>query len=130
MAQEIIASVPQIVGRDLLFGVRNDRGFSSWAEHKKALDGRLGDQVKPWTLHDLRRTVATKMADIGVMPHIIEELLNHRSGHKRGPAGIYNHSRYEREVTAAVAEWDRHLRALIEGRDEGNVIPMWPAGGV
>jgi integrase len=124
LALEIIRSVPQVVGRDVLFGERAARGFSSWGAGKNALDDRLGDQVKPWTLHDLRRTCATKMADIGVMPHVIEEILNHRSGHKRGPAGIYNHSRYEREVTAAVAEWDRHLRALIESRTEAKVIQM------
>ena len=43
-----------------------------------------------WTLHDLRRTVATRMADLGVQPHIIEAVLNHVSGHKAGVAGIYN----------------------------------------
>jgi integrase len=123
LALEIIRSVPQVVGRDPLFGARTDRGFTSWAEHKKVLDRRLGDQVKPWTLHDLRRTVATGMADlevakhVTVAPHVIEEVLNHRSGHKRGVAGIYNRSRYEREVKAAVATWDRHIRDLIEGRD-------------
>ena len=46
--------------------------------------------MKPWTLHDLRRTGATRMADSGVQPHIIEAVLNHVSGHKGGVAGIYN----------------------------------------
>jgi hypothetical protein len=32
-------------------------------------------------------------------------------------AGIYNHSRYERAVRAALATWDRHLTALTEGRE-------------
>ena len=45
------------------------------------------------------------MADLGVMPHIIEQILNHQSGHQRGPAGIYNRSSYEREVRAALAMW-------------------------
>jgi len=66
-------------------------------------------------VHDLRRTVATKMADIGVQPHIIEQILNHQSGHKAGPAGIYNRSSYEREVKAALAQWHDHLLALIAG---------------
>ena len=46
------------------------------------------------THHDLRRTAATRMADIGVPPHIIEAVLNHVSGHKGGVAGIYNRSVY------------------------------------
>jgi integrase len=128
LALNVIRAVPTVVGRDLLFGARTDRGFTSWNEHKRKLDARLGDQFKAWTLHDLRRTAATRMADIGVPPHVIEEILNHRSGHRRGVAGIYNHSRYEREVKAAVATWDRHLTALIRGREERKVVPIRSAG--
>jgi integrase len=132
LAAEIIASVPEVVDRNLLFGVRNDRGFSSWAEHKRQVDKRLGDQVKPWTLHDLRRTAATRMCDIGIEPHVVEQILNHQSGTRRGLSGVggvYNKSKYAIAVLKAVEQWDRHLRALIEGRDEGNVIPMRAAGG-
>jgi integrase len=129
LALEIIASVPQVVGRDVLFGARTDRGFTSWAAHKRALDARLGDRVRKWTLHDLRRTAATRMADLGVPPHVIEEVLNHRSGHRSGVAGIYNRSRYEREVQAAVATWNRHVTALIEGREQRKVVPIRSAGG-
>ena len=70
------------------------KGFTHWAA-KANLDRRLGTHVAHWTLHDLRRSVATRMADLGVQPHIIEQILNHQSGHKRGPAGIYNRSSYE-----------------------------------
>ena len=57
---------------------------------KAELDARSG--VEGWDVHDIRRSVATRMADLGVQPHIIEQILNHQSGHKRGPAGIYNRS--------------------------------------
>jgi len=66
-------------------------------------------------LHDIRRSVATRMADLGVQPHIIEAVLNHQSGHKAGIAGVYNRSPYEREVRNALAMWHDHLRSLIEG---------------
>ena len=55
------------------------------------------------------------MADLGVQPHIIEQILNHQSGHKAGPAGIYNRQLYEREVRAALALWEDHVRTLVEG---------------
>ena len=125
LAIDIIKTVPEVVGRDLLFGARTDRGFTSWAEHKRALDARLGDQVKPWTLHDLRRTCATRLCDIGIEPHVVEQILNHQSGHRRGIVGVYNKSKYTVAVQNAVAAWDRHLRALIE---VGKVIPIRPAG--
>ena len=36
--------------------------------------------VPHWRVHDLRRTAATGMAEIGIAPHIIEAALNHVSG--------------------------------------------------
>jgi hypothetical protein len=75
-------------------------------------------------LRDIRRSVATGMADIGVAPHIIEACLNHYSGHRRGVAGIYNRSRYDREVTAALARWGAHVQALVEGRTEDKVVTL------
>jgi integrase len=122
LALDIIATVPRMVGRDHLFGERSVLGFTQWGA-KRDLDAKLGDTVKPWTLHDLRRTCATGMADIGVQPHIIEAVLNHISGHKVGVAGIYNRSSYEREVKAALALWAEHVRALVDG-GEKKVVPL------
>jgi integrase len=115
LAQSIIASVPQMVNRDCLFGERASGGFTSWAHGKAAVDARVSGQVRPWTLHDLRRSVATGMATLGAQPHIIEQVLNHQSGHKAGIAGVYNRSPYEREVKAALALWADHLRTIIGG---------------
>jgi integrase len=115
VAQSIIESVPQIVNRDCLFGERASGGFTNWACSKAMLDVRIGSQVRPWTLHDLRRSVATGMATLGVQPHIIEQVLNHQSGHKAGIAGVYNRSPYEREVRAALALWADHIAAITSG---------------
>jgi integrase len=121
--REIITGVPRMASRDQLFGLRAAAGFTawSWKESKPALDER--SKVRNWTVHDIRRSVATKMADIGVQPHIIEAVLNHVSGHKVGVAGIYNRSSYEREVKAALALWSDHIRTLVDG-GERKVVPM------
>jgi integrase len=120
-ALAILSSVPQ--NGDHLFGFRN-AGFTSWTEGKKALDGRLAGTVRPWRLHDVRRSVATGMADLGVDPHIIEQCLNHFSGHRRGVAGVYNRSNYERAASAAFARWSAHLIALVEGREQSKVVAL------
>jgi integrase len=109
---DIIRSVPRMVSRDALFGQRA-AGFTKWALDKPGLDQRSG--VSDWTTHDLRRSVATGMADIGIAPHVIEAVLNHRSGSKRGVAGVYNRSSYANEVRAALALWADHLRTIIAG---------------
>ena len=82
--------------------------------------------MRPFVLHDVRRSVATKMADLGIQPHIIEEILGHsRSGHKSGVAGIYNRASYAKEMRAALALWADHVRSLIEG-GERKVLSFTP----
>jgi integrase len=111
---EIIQSIPRRVNRDHLFGTRSIGGLAHW--HAKAdLDQRLGATVRRWRAHDLRRTFCTRLADLGVQPHIIEAAVNHHSGFRSGVSGTYNRSPYEREVMAALALWDDHVRTLIEG---------------
>jgi integrase len=123
LAMDIITSAPRIVGRDVLFGEHAGKGFTSWARPKKMLDIRLGNAVEAWTLHDLRRSCATRMCDLGIAPHVVEQILNHQSGHRAGIVGVYNRSSYEREVKAALALWSDHVRTLVEG-GERKVVPM------
>jgi integrase len=80
--------------------------FMNWFDGKAKLDQRVA--IAPWTLHDLRRSCSTWMAEIGVLPHIVEAVLNHRSGHKQGVAGRYNWAKYEGEMRSALqryADW-------------------------
>jgi integrase len=101
-------------------------GFRSWSYGKQQLDARLaaaGMRPEPWTVHDLRRSVATGMAEIGIQPHIVEAVLNHISGHKAGIAGVYNRATYEKEKTAALAMWADHLLAAIEGYAD-KIVPL------
>jgi integrase len=78
-------------------------GYKSWDQDKLRLDARLG--IAPYRLHDLRRTTATGLAELGVLPHIVEACLNHQSGHKAGVAGTYNRAKYADEMRAALQRW-------------------------
>jgi integrase len=122
LARSIIASIPR-TGRDHLFGTRSSCGHTGWDRCKKELDARLAGKVAAFRIHDLRRTTATRLCDIGVAPFVVEEILNHRSGHKVGIVQVYNKSRYEPQVRAALALWDDHLRSLIEG-GRRKVVPF------
>jgi integrase len=113
--------------REAIFGDGEaGRGFSGWSKAKAALDKSLAEQKKvaEWRLHDLRRTVATKMADIGILPHVIEAVLNHISGHKSGVAGIYNRSQYAPEKRQALDQWAAHIEALVAGKRGSNIVAM------
>jgi len=116
LALHVLERVPRRDGRDLLFG--DGAGpFSGWSKAKAALDKRIAEPMRPWSTHDVRRSVATHMAELGVLPHVIEAALNHVSGHKAGVAGVYNKSKYEREVNAALALWADYVGALVEDRE-------------
>ena len=65
-------------------------------------------KVRPWRLHDLRRTAATRMSDLGTLPHVVEAILNHLSGHKAGVAGVYNRAAYAKEKREALETWAKH----------------------
>jgi integrase len=124
-AEQILHAVPKRLDRDLVFGRHHDSPLSGWSVLKESLDKRIaksGAKVKPWVHHDLRRTCATRMGEIGVQPHIIEAVLNHVSGHKHGVAGIYNRSTYEPEKRQALTMWAEHLAAIVEGRDPKVVV--------
>ena len=106
--------------RDLIFGV-GQRGFWGWSYCKGKLDERI--ELEHWTVHDIRRTVATLMNDrLGILPHVVEAVLNHVSGSKGGVAGIYNRAQYLKERTAALNLWADHLAAIVEGKN--NVTPL------
>jgi len=113
LAIEILTSVHRIRGRDQVFG-EGEGGYSGWSRSKNDIDAVA--KIKPWRLHDLRRTCATGMADLGVQPHIIEAVLNHVSGHKAGVAGIYNRAAYTAEKRAALELWANHVQAITAAK--------------
>jgi integrase len=122
-ALDVVAGVIKRNERDLLFG-DGEGGFSGWSRAKERLDEKLGKAVKPWTLHDLRRTAATGMANLGVQPHVIEAVLNHVSGHKGGVAGIYNRSTYAAEKRAALDLWAGHIKIIAAKAKGANVTRL------
>jgi hypothetical protein len=79
--------------------------------------------VSDWRFHDLRRTAVTGMNEIGVMPHVVEAVVNHVSGHRGGVAGVYNRAQYADEKRVALERWTAHVEGLISQRP-ANVTPM------
>jgi integrase len=103
LALEVLAECPR--WRDSVFAAL------AW-KAKADLDASLSEMAH-WTIHDVRRSCVTRMAELGVQPHIIEAIINHVSGHKAGVAGIYNRATYAPEKAAALQLWAHHLRALV-----------------
>ena len=63
------------------------------------------------------------MADrLGVLPHIVEAILNHVSGHRAGVAGIYNRARYAGEMREALERWEREVSRIVAGRPRASTL--------
>jgi hypothetical protein len=117
-AMEILAVMPRIEGRDYVFGLRGG-GFSNWSQAKKELDKVT--ELKPWALHDLRRTVRTGLGMLGVLPHVAEAVLNHL------PAKLirtYDRNTYTAEKRDALERWANHLAVAIAQASGTNVTRL------
>ncbi|MGA7959611.1 MAG: hypothetical protein WCA26_21415, partial [Xanthobacteraceae bacterium] len=101
-----------------------ERGvFSGWSNSKARLDRRSG--VSGWTLHDVRRTVATGLQKLGVRLEVTEAVLNHVSGSRAGIVGLYQRHDWADEKRAALDAWGAHVMALVDGRaPQVNVVPL------
>ena len=115
-----------------IFRTSNGNAVGNFAKAKKQLDKAMAEVARredrqaalaDWRLHDLRRTCATGMADAGVLPHVIEAVLNHVSGTKGGIAGVYNRAAYWPEKKAALERWALYLDRLTSGRS-ANVVSL------
>ena len=111
-AMRTLQAIPRL-SSDCLFPARgNDENTVSGFTRAKLRFDRVSG-VDGWTFHDLRRTVATGMAEIGVTPHVIERILNHVSGSFAGVAGIYNRFQYLPEMRQALETWAHHIESIV-----------------
>jgi integrase len=95
-----------------IFGLVSDTAVQAWL-HRWLL--RQGcPEGERWTPHDLRRTVATRMNEIGVAPHVVEKVLHHRM---QGVMGVYNRAEYAQERTDAAKAWAVSLGRTINRQD-------------
>ncbi len=125
LVEQVLGSIPN-TGSDLFFppyrshvrGKPTDT-YAGWGKDKKAFEIRCG--VTNWTLHDLRRTFATRLAELGVLPHVIERLLNHRLGSISNQtqsivtqvAEVYNLATFLPEMRAAIDLWEQKLSRFL-----------------
>jgi integrase len=78
-----------------------------------------------WRIHDLRRTVSTKLAQLGVDPFVRRRVLNHAL---TGVDQIYDRYDYLTPKRAALELWARNLAEIVSGKFvESHVVPVWEA---
>jgi integrase len=88
-------------------------------EARKEKEGKpRADPIElPWTVHDLRRTVATGLAKLGCPRVVQDRILNHVDG---SVSAIYDRHRYDAEARAWLQKWADYLEVLTVS----NVVPL------
>lgn len=115
-----------IAPQALIVAVRRALAFPIFDGKGNPVIGEDGKQktvnklaIDHFTPHDLRRTAATFMAEMGTMDEVIDAVLNHA---KQGVIKVYNQYRYDREKQAALEAWERKLTVIVTGKNFGMVV--------
>ena len=99
--------VGQGEARDYVFGGRLGK-IGGFSKLKGLLDEASG--VTDWRLHDLRRTAASNMQELGIRNEVVQAILNHAVP---GVGGIYLRSELEKEKADALAVWATALTRIV-----------------
>jgi integrase len=114
-AWAIIERTPR--AHELVFPTSGKRHLQSFNRAKKELDRRSG--VTGWWLHDLRRTIVSGMARLGVPPHVADKILNHQSGTISGVAAVYQKHEFLVERREALESWGEHVAGIVASHSAG-----------
>jgi integrase len=129
-AIEIIKPLPHIkTARGFVFVGREGKHVTGFSRAKDRIDAAVtkatdGKPLLDWVFHDLRRTVASGMARLGIQLPVIEKVLNHKSGTFRGIVGVYQRHSFAEEKRTALAAWASHVEAVVSGKQPDNVVPI------
>jgi integrase len=102
--------------RELIFGRATNTGVQGWVRRWCEREG-VSPAFRP---HDLRRTCATRLNSLGVLPHITEKILNHAT---QGVMGIYNRAEYEAERIEAMQRWGDEVDRILGQSARPNEAP-------
>ncbi|MGA3062968.1 MAG: site-specific integrase [Methylocystis sp.] len=139
----LLDGAPRIAGAaGYVFSTSGDKPVNGFSRAKVRIDAAMlaiaraddpAAEIPPWTFHDLRRTAASNLAALRTKPHVIESVLNHRSGAIKGVAAIYNRYDYFDEKREALEKWERRVERIAAG-EAPSIAPreapdVWEFGG-
>jgi integrase len=131
-ALEIIKAIPERRNGDYLLSSDGGRtpisGISKYYRTRlaNAIIANTGGKIaKEFTSHDLRRTVATRLAE--ALGEQGEKLVKRVLGHSDGSVtAIYNRYAYVREMRTALEKWASELTAVASAQAAPNCLPFEP----
>ena len=129
---ELVRSVPRV--GDYVLTTTGDTPISGFAKWKRQLDSEIVMLLRTdaecrgqdpenvaalphWRLHDLRRTVATHMEELGVPPHVVGSVLNHDPKGYKGITSVYTRGALIAHRQKALSVWAHYLSGIVRDGD-------------
>ena len=120
-ALDIIKQLPRIADSDFVFTTNGRTPVSGFSKIKKRIDGLA--KIPAWRVHDLRRTVATRLQRLGTNLQVIEAVLGHVGGSRSGIVGVYQRHSFDPEKRTALESWAREVERIVDGKP-AKVLPL------
>jgi integrase len=115
--RELFASTPD--SGPFMFSADGENPYAGQVRLKRILDQECG--VSDWTFHDIRRTVSTRMAELGVPLEVRRHLLNHS---RPKLDQVYNVYEFRAEKLRALEAWAERLAWIVSDRRDAKVLPL------
>lgn len=113
-AVAILRSLHRFLDSDFVFTTTGRTAISGFGRLKDRIETAMPENTQDWRFHDFRRTASTGMAKIGVMPHVIDAVTNHKSGVVSGVGATYNRYTYLNEKREALGQWANELTRIVK----------------
>ncbi|HEX9743656.1 MAG TPA: integrase arm-type DNA-binding domain-containing protein [Nitrospiraceae bacterium] len=130
-AVAVLQGIPKVGdGPGYVFSTSGERSVTGFSRAKARLDARMrnvseGERLTvDWRLHDLRRTMASGMARLGINLPIIEKVLNHTSGSFAGVVGVYQRHSFADEKRIALEHWGRFVSGIAADQTDRKVVSL------
>jgi integrase len=123
LAVEILEGLPQIDDR-YVFSTRAGTRISGFSKAKSRAAKLAG--VAAWRLHDLRRTMATRLAELGIPHPVVSKALNHSPRGVMGVTAVYSRYEYLDERREAMERWAQRIGEIVNP-PPANIIPLHAA---
>jgi integrase len=127
-ALDVLKGIDRQTNSDFLFPAKGNpraamSGFTQlWGRVLKAVEKDLGRPVERFTMHDIRRTLATGLQRLGTRLEVTEAVLNHQSGSKAGIVAVYQRHHFADEKRHALDAWAAELERLLAGEGPAEAL--------
>jgi integrase len=124
---DILAALPRFNGGDYVFTTTHGRKPTDLAEQKARIDAEMqailqerGRTLPAWVIHDLRRSMRTRLSELRIPTEVAEAVIGHK---KRGLTAVYDLFEYQDEKRDALGRWAARLRSIVSP-PPANVVPI------